>query len=1127
MSIRSFLYLVLSILGLFSVTQVSAQGTTGNTITFDSENCTELNAGTVSTWFSYLRHNQAPIQILNANPTSSGASNGIIAPLNGKSGTTTPDGTGMFATGDNTIANNMVFSNTNPGELEFYNWKNNYAAQCFAIIAPKGYRITEYSMDICSNQHSNKAMANSGASGATIIRYTYNEGSTFQWSPVSGESMTLTGSDSEVFSHTLTNAKNILYFRIQYTDETTQWCVHMNSLRLTYVIDDPFEATVPNEDGENQVSTGILNLGTFKEGTGSNKGKWYFVKQNVTDHEDINIVATEGNPEMSITDGVISVAGDNTYYIESPAKYRIVGATLNFQLDPNFTEITYEATTTLESGGKYKISDGNGNYLRKSTSGNGVTNTTNESLATVWTITASGSGYTIYSEANSRFLILNSSFGLTTSTTASNYYIWEYDGNNRTFSYTNPSNNRNYGIKYESGWSAGRTDRWYDTSATTLTFYKQKINSQDYTATVYKADGNLVAGTAEISTTNQKKTITVEDMNNDAVKFSVSGGNAGFTVDLTLEPLDPTLQTLEIGYHSAVQDADVNMVQLSASNFNFGDDIVIPIQTPDKDNLNQIVFRNAKNEKEGTNTFLVDSQYELDGFAHQEYNKIDADMAGTKEIDFSNIKDLTSGRATSYKEYPFNKTQAEYQEIKMRSTDAKKTVYIYSGDRPLYCIMTDAGKNQNSHDTYTFYQATIKTEETTEVPVITLKTLFSGTYKGENSKVAGYNSAMGTNVSVPKDSKKDEAHVFYGVKVGSKIESGSGTASGYLTNNAIIKAIEDEMKNAEGVYADDYLRTILYVDMSELKSVAASQASGQYSWEHLMKGTADNCLFFMPSTMDYVANNVVKGGEGGRATGDIILYDQQPFYSPYNFSTGTRTADYTRNVVPVEGHEGVTMVTLVLPFTINLDEQGHLKTASDKVDESVTFYKLSEVKGKNETNSKIYDVGLAAVTTGKADAGVPYIVKAENGASDGKVFEISSTGIQYVKTEGQTLEGTDGPFTSHGTFNGEVVTGDNIFYFSKDYFWNSKTLTSKKVNIRPFRAWYTSENSEINAMSKFGLVVDIDDDVTNEEATGISEITTVKTGMVYDIQGRLVSRNGLSQLPKGLYIMDGKKIWVK
>lgn len=1102
MRIKAFLFFHLTLLGVICATQVSAQGTTGNTITFDSNNCTALfsgNEGTASvgTYFSYLRHNQAPIQILNANPQGN---NNTIAALQ------EANGNGVFASSH--MANNMVFTETSPGELEFYNFRNNYDAQCFAIIAPKGYRFTEYSMDICSNPHPNrKISSSSGASGATIMRYTYAEGSTVQWSPVSGESMTLTGKDSEVFSNTLTNAKNILYFKVQYTDNTTQWCTHMNSLRLTYVIEESFDVSIPNANGQNQVSTGILNLGEFKRATGG----YYFIRDNVTDYEDVNIVAESGSPEMSLTDGIINVEGDNTYYIESPAKYRIVGATLNFQMAHGSTKTEYISTTTLESGGKYKISNGSGNYLTIANNGTGVANTTTESAATVWTITNTGNGYTIYSEAG-RYLAYSN--GLTTTTTS---FTWAYNSSNRRFTYT--TNNRTYGIRYNYGWSASRTDY----NPTSLTFHKETITgiagNQAYTATVYKADGNLEQPkTASLSTSNPKKTITVNEMDNDALKFKIEGASAGFTVDLKLEPLDPTLQTLEIGYLS--NGAVTNAIPVSASDYNFGN-IVIPILTPDQGEQNQIVFRNAYNEK-GTNCFLVDSEYEQKSFEDQSHNKVDADEAGTVEVKFSNIDKLTSGQATEYEEYEFQKSQAGYQKIKLRSTDDAKTVYIYSGDRPLYCIMTDAGKNVNNHVAYTFYKATVKTEDIKEVPEIALTPLFAETYKGENNKVASYNSAMGKNVSVAKDSELDTTHNFYGVKVTSKVESGSGTASGYLTIEAIVKAIEDKMKEQDNaVYTGDYLRTILYVDMSELKSVAASTTTGEYSLQHLMLGTADNCLFFMPAGYKNVANNIVEGGEGGRSTGDVVLYDQQPFYSPYNFSTGTRTANYTRSVVPVEGHENTTTVTLVLPFTINLNDKGHLKNSSDNVIESVTFFKLSNQIEKNASNNKIYDVVLNPVTTGTAMAGVPYIVQSTNEVTDGKVFEISAMGLSFAKTSELPLTGTDESFTSYGTLNGTVVRNQEIFYFSKDYFWNSKTLTDNYVNIRPFRAWYKSDDTEINTLAKFGLTLNFDDELV----TGINNVNGEKSNTVYDIQGRMVSKSGITSLPKGLYIMNGKKIF--
>ena len=234
-------------------------GTKGNTITFDANNSTmlytELQGGLQNAPFScFLRHNQAPIQLLNANPLNS-SSGYTIAPLQTVYGT----GTGFYA--NSSLANNMGFSTD--GRVQFYNlhqdqtgWEGSaYKYICFAVIAPKGYRFTEYWMSIDGSQKN-------GANGATIMRYTYNEGSTYQFTPCAGESLALTSATEQIFGHTLSNAENLLYFRVEVNKASTQSCVTMNQLRLTYVIDSDVEATIPNSDGL-QVHTGVVNLGEF------------------------------------------------------------------------------------------------------------------------------------------------------------------------------------------------------------------------------------------------------------------------------------------------------------------------------------------------------------------------------------------------------------------------------------------------------------------------------------------------------------------------------------------------------------------------------------------------------------------------------------------------------------------------------------------------------------------------------------------------------------------------------------------------------------------------------------------------------------------------------------------------
>ena len=924
----------------------------------------------------------------------------------------------------------------------------------------------------------------------------------------------------------------------------------MNEFRLTYVIDTPFDATIPNKYNKNQVGTGILNLGEFTGSTGSK----VFTKANITDLEDIHIVAEDGATEMSIENGKINVPA-GTYWIESPAKFRITGAKLNFQLAAGHTETTWEPTTTLTSGKNYKIGDGNGNYITLNNNRN-VTRTTDINSATAWNVTSSGSGYVFSTVIGTTtyYLYAGNTGGTISANTSQR--VWSYNSDNHYLTYQGSSNQ--YGIRYYSNqWNASRTDR---NAPTSLTFYEETITSvsgtEAYEATLYGANGTDVAGTTSISTSKTTGSVEATGLNNDGIKFIVAGGHAGFTVDLTLEPLDPNVQTLEVGYlpdNAQVKpNNSVDNVSVTSSNFEFnnGEVIAVPIR-PEDDQVSgathQIVFRNAYNESridwyDGTatglsNYYLIDSYYEGGDLVTSDaapYAKVDANQAGTTKIEFSNIKTLTqNGGHLTEIEYTqnatvgtnqWNKNSAGFQEIKLVDGD-EKTVYIYTADEPLYRIMTEAGKNQNKHAAYTFYTAKVKPIKVNETPVVEVTPIYTETFKGDNTKVPVYNAAMQKSVTINKDTELDSDHTFYGVTVTSVVsDNPSVQPSGYLTGEAVVAAIKAKMQEQTGIYStEDPFRTLLYVDMSSLKSISGDENT----WKEIMLGSADNCLFFMPSnfaiSQSMPGGGIIAGGDNGVAVTDITIIDQQPFYTPHNFRTSTHLANYTRKVTPVAGHEDATTVTVVLPFDVNLSADGHLKTASDAVDQSVQFFKLSDNIQKNKNNDKIYDVVLSNVTMGRATAGTPYIVKTDNSVTGGTVFGVSILGANFANGSNiAALSGQDASFTSYGTFSGTVVRGDGNFYFSKDYFWNSKTLTDKYVNIRPFRAWYKTTNSSINAMARFGLLWD-------EEISGVSEMltTTPATGVVYDIQGRVVSSNGLTSLPKGLYIMNGKKIFVK
>jgi len=970
-----------------------------------------------------------------------------------------------------------------------------------------------------------------GANGCSIMRYTYDEGTTYQFTECPDESMSLTGETEQIFSHTLSNAKNILYFRVEAAEATKQLCVTMNQMRLKYVIDDPFAVSIPNSESGTSIHTGYIDLGALSQHT--SYGEYYFNKTNVTDLEEVKLVAEDASASISLSDGKLNLSQGGTYWIESPSKFRILSATLNFGIGAGSSS-TWVSTTTLTSGQKYKISDGNGNYLTLSSNGTGLTNTTNQSAATVWTITSSGSGYTIRSESG-RYLSYSNISGLTSGlTTSTSAFTWSYNTTDRYFSYNSSILNRTYCLRYNNNsWSATRNNY------TTLTFYYEQVSdSEEYTATLYGTSATESVGTADITLSSSTATLSASGLNNDGIKFSVSGP-ATLTFDLELIPLDPNLQTLVFGYK--LKDGTTisgDFISASVSNFQFdnGNTIVIPLAPEEGGNGDNhiIAFRGAYNENrtswydgsgsgiKQSNYYLVDSEYEKSGnTSNPPYDKEDADRAGTVQVKFSNIESL-SRQGGTLTETEFSKTNANYQTITLADNGDPETIHIYSADRPVYMIMTNAGKNKNTHTAYTFYDATVKTMDIVEDPVITVTPIYTSTLKGENVKVGAYNAATGKNVVVAKDTELDTQHVFYGVTV-------STTGSyGYLSTTEIVNAIKEEFskeKYSGKVYANDLMRTILYIDMSGLHSVSGSADS----WNEMLLGTADNCLLFMPYdfgiSQEMLGGGVVAGGEAGVAVTDFIVNDQQPFFTPWSFYTSTHVAHYHRT--KVNGKDLPKNTTLVLPFNVLLSSNGYLRTTGDNVDEKVQFFNLTTELSTPEDGieGEVFNVGTSAITSGRAEAFKPYHVYTE-GQTEETAYVIDVAGVTFPVTPlpGAAAFTNDATgMVGYGSLNGMAIPKtENVYYFTKDYFWNSRTLSSDNVMLLPYRAYYKTSDASINSINRFGV------DFSSGLSTSITEMSeeTVVSG-IYDMTGRKISTSDINALPRGLYIINGKKIYKK
>ena len=1183
---RHFRLPVLVLIALAAVlpTQLFAQNT-GTTIVFSKNTAKGLFSSSAGEsdktkqYFAFMRHNIAHVQIesstYNTKLNSSGA--GTFAEANNNMLFYTKDGTDYFTV---TTPNNRTFS-------------------CMAVIAPKGYRFIRYewSIDAVKTGAPNES-SSSDVTTASICRYTYNASGEIE--EISSEKSTLT-QGTAVFSNTLSDGSNVLYFRFDTGDKksstsdepNTEQLVTMfvKSLKLTYTIDQPFASQLPSTSSDCNIHTGLLDFGEFKSTHNDNysKGVTYntFLKTAiVTDLQEVSLYSkstAEGSTVSEVTDPKIVTVDGNQYYVaaqngdyymEAPAKFRIIGATLNFLYPSNVsqTKTTASDVTEITSGSAYVITDGDGNYLNNNSGY--ITAGTDLATATQWTITSSGDGYTI--KNGSYYLYRGNKTNLSLSSSSTS---WSW-GSSKGF--YNKGTKNYYSLQYStSGWSLASSNSEPTTNAskpqTVKTETETITTGGSFTATAYAADGSTAKETKSLTTAGTTETVTLTGLNNDAVKFSIKdladGASALYNVSLQLLPLNPELQNLSVGTQHDIDDV-TRATAFTPVNyeFNSGNAVTVLVPEKEKSDVHTLTFLDAynenrtqwyttgENESKGaadySNYFLVNSEADNGGETSVSLDitktpspsaRTTAKQAGTVKLIATNIEDVYDGSATTLQDNEFSKTDAKYQAATVKpDADEASTYYIYTADVPTYNILPNGTK----HIDYRYYTLKVICKSVTEEPDVTIVPLYTATLKGKNNK--------NTDIPADKSETLDTNTKFYGVKVTAKATTEGTTALGYLTSEQVVDAVKAAVKAAvKDQFGIDSLRGMLYLDLSSLTAVDYDKFDEAFN-----NSTADNCLYFMYPGFHRgdITNAIAKESAESnvyKAVSNIVVKDQQPFFTPYDFTTGTYTASYVRE--STNGKAKVRNMAVVLPFDISLDNNGNVKTASDVTDNTITYYNLTsqgELKNMNEgeKDGLTYGALMTAVDNGTASANKPYYVQKSENAEAGFSYNIKDA--KFVATpalsdnsENLTNQASEGAWKAVGTYAGVTPTNDNTkWYFAKEMLWKSGALqASKKFNVLPFRAYFEGEAA--NA-TKAKIVFSDDDIVTN----GISNVNAENNGLtiaaangtimisaaastryaVYTAAGQMVACGTLAagesrtvKAQPGLYIVNNVKTIVK
>ena len=162
-------------------------------------------------------------------------------------------------------------------------------------------------------------------------------------------------------------------------------------------------------------------------------------------------------------------------------------------------------------------------------------------------------------------------------------------------------------------------------------------------------------------------------------------------------------------------------------------------------------------------------------------------------------------------------------------------------------------------------------------------------------------------------------------------------------------------------------------------------------------------------------------------------------------------------------------------------------------------------------------------------------------------FEKYSADKMSAKDFDGSVNTNDTPFYGKASYDEYVLkgslvqrtgtVGDSQDITTDDYFFQSKNGTmklypykdSQKYGIRGFSGWFHKIDNSPSKASELSISLFDDSCITPIETVKVDDLNRDTSGKVYSISGVLVKNNAadLNNLPKGIYVVNGKKYVVK
>lgn len=1019
------------------------------------------------------------------------------------------------------------------------------------VSLPKGYRITGYTL-VMKNNLNGKTVRGMKLGSVTKKMYETNKDFNLGSAKTTSEQIGKYNEETKEYtikrtSMTKDDMGNQLYFCLDKGNANAYFGVTIKHFELHFTAEGDFTehvAPVLVSDIQSPVSyyempftTSKLDIGPIKPNSKNGSKTYYsYNYKNVADltanmiiyqqdainakKEAADVAASKHISAFVMDNKTHFGLGNDTYFVETPTTattkkgdnlllgYRIVGAKFNCAYAKERKYSTFTVSYKYRKKTYYLTASG-------STSTDGST-------AARWFIDDYG-----YMRIGNAYLQVNNSGAISVTPNKNMASVVRRDGNNIR-------QGNNY-LRLGSGNKLAFGSSSYAAHASnvgTITISK----GAPYALNIYDKTGKNIVHKIEIKNANDAGTYELKNLNNDAVKFEVSGltgadKQAVVSVDVTMQALNPFIHSIDIvchdwaDAHPMTQTFTANDFSVRGGKFTFyvPEDFSVKEgqQQPCKftfENLyslygDKTYYTGTEKQKDGNARYVfIQSPYDQNfkGLYDASYNpdadyrgKIQAIVSGTEAFRFNNADELGnevhSTDTKYFNEFPFSKeaykntTGGEFKELSLVKDDSEVR-YLFTADETRYNISPATATEHRSH---AFYVMDIQLVLKQYKPKFTWVPIYTSTCYEENGK----------DVEKPQ----------YGLKLGTT-EMGESGKMGYLTVDQINKILlnDNEILGSGSTPRPAEIKSpeqVLYVDASDLMTVVYRKATiegGKDDLDQAMSLLGKNALFYLPENLAPAKNNfATKTGTGEfRACKDIVITDKKPFYAPYNIRVdAAQTATYTREItVPKNGK--ATFASVMLPFTLSINndgvhtnEDGSCKFRLSKMNEnSCITLSQNEASKPNNYKAKAKFIPLTGTST---KANTPYMVEVLSAPTSDKIsFIATQKGSDVVAStsmandtylfKGEAAKGKIGQydvnFTNYGSYSGKKLNKNRkIFYFSGNMYLYSKNLDAEFpwLYVYPFRAFYEYTGGA-DAKDLSGMSVIYDD--SQDEATGIANL---------------------------------------